>query len=160
MCILLNICRNVLDPFVWHMGWSLVSVKGDLQMHWQKHANCVVENPVMILLASEWLKHSIWSIFQDLSWFCRSSFEWNSAPFDVPDLYAKPGTPCDNYNGYCDVFQKCREVDPSGPLATLRRLLLSNESMESIRRWLNEQWIYMALLCLLISILVVLVLFF
>ncbi|CAL1285220.1 unnamed protein product [Larinioides sclopetarius] len=41
---------------------------------------------------------------------CKSSFEWNSSPYDVPDLYAKPGTPCDNYNGYCDVFQKCREV--------------------------------------------------
>ncbi|CAG2122119.1 unnamed protein product, partial [Medioppia subpectinata] len=58
---------------------------------------------------------------------CKSSFEWNSVPYDVPDLNAKAGTPCDNYNGYCDAFQKCREVDPSGPLATLRRLLLSNE---------------------------------
>ena len=54
----------------------------------------------------------------------RSSFEWNTSPYDVPDLYAKPGTPCDNYNGYCDVNQRCREVDPSSPLATLRRLLL------------------------------------
>ena len=44
--------------------------------------------------------------------FCifSSSFDWNMHPYDIPDLYAKPGTPCDNYNGYCDVFRKCREV--------------------------------------------------
>lgn len=71
---------------------------------------------------------------------CKSSFEWNHPPYDVPDLYAKPGTPCDNYNGYCDVFQKCREVDPYGPLATLRKLLLSTESMVSLRRWVLDNW--------------------
>ncbi|XP_077562411.1 disintegrin and metalloproteinase domain-containing protein 10-like [Haemaphysalis longicornis] len=71
---------------------------------------------------------------------CKSSFEWNHPPYDVPNLFAKPGTPCDNYNGYCDVFQKCREVDPSGPLATLRKLLLSTESMVSLRRWIFENW--------------------
>ena len=41
---------------------------------------------------------------------CRSSFELNDAPLDVPDMFSKPGTPCKNYKGYCDVFQKCREV--------------------------------------------------
>ncbi|XP_064471888.1 disintegrin and metalloproteinase domain-containing protein 10-like [Ornithodoros turicata] len=71
---------------------------------------------------------------------CKSSFEWNHPPYDVPDLYAKPGTPCDNYNGYCDVFQKCREVDPSGPLATLRKLLLSTETIVSLRRWVFDNW--------------------
>ncbi|KAH6931121.1 hypothetical protein HPB50_022245 [Hyalomma asiaticum] len=71
---------------------------------------------------------------------CKSSFEWNHPPYDVPNLFAKPGTPCDNYNGYCDVFQKCREVDPSGPLATLRKLLLSTESMVSLRRWISDNW--------------------
>ena len=60
---------------------------------------------------------------------CLSSFELNKAPLDVPDMFSKPGTPCNNYQGYCDVFQKCREVDPSGPLATLRKLLLSEQSI-------------------------------
>lgn len=40
----------------------------------------------------------------------RSSFDWNSPPYDIPDMFSKPGTPCNDYNGYCDVFQKCREV--------------------------------------------------
>ncbi|XP_017846933.1 disintegrin and metalloproteinase domain-containing protein 10 isoform X2 [Drosophila busckii] len=76
---------------------------------------------------------------------CRSSFEWNEAPFDVPDMYSKPGTPCNDYNGYCDVFQKCREVDPSGPLATLRKLLLSEESIATFKKWMQQHWYTVAL---------------
>ena len=34
----------------------------------------------------------------------------NAAPRDIPDMYSKPGTACNDYTGYCDVFQKCREV--------------------------------------------------
>lgn len=30
---------------------------------------------------------------------CKSSFEWNEVPYDVPDMFAKPGTPCNDYNG-------------------------------------------------------------
>lgn len=71
---------------------------------------------------------------------CMSSFEWNKPPYDIPDMYAKAGTPCNNYKGYCDVFKKCREVDPSGPLATLRGLLLSDESLASLQRWIVQHW--------------------
>ncbi|XP_022669722.1 disintegrin and metalloproteinase domain-containing protein 10-like isoform X3 [Varroa destructor] len=69
---------------------------------------------------------------------CKSSFEWNTPPYDVPDLFAKPGTPCDHYNGYCDVFQRCREIDPSGPLATLRKLLLSTRTISSLAQLLSH----------------------
>ncbi|XP_067137690.1 disintegrin and metalloproteinase domain-containing protein 10-like [Centruroides vittatus] len=88
---------------------------------------------------------------------CKSSFEWNSSPFDVPDLYAKPGTPCDNYNGYCDVFQKCREVDPSGPLATLRKLLLSTESIASLKRWVLDHWwgVILLFICVIIVLIII-----
>lgn len=79
---------------------------------------------------------------------CLSSFHWNTAPYDVPDMYAKPGTPCNDYNGYCDVFQRCREVDPSGPLATLRKLLLSDESIAGFKKWVLRHW-YAVLLILL-----------
>ncbi|XP_038223197.1 uncharacterized protein LOC119840581 [Zerene cesonia] len=79
---------------------------------------------------------------------CLSSFHWNTPPYDVPDMYAKPGTPCNDYNGYCDVFQRCREVDPSGPLATLRKLLLSDESIAGFKRWVLRHW-YAVLLILL-----------
>ena len=52
---------------------------------------------------------------------CRSSFQLNEMPFDVPDMYAKPGTPCNDYKGYCDVFQKCREVSSSRNVGTWER---------------------------------------
>lgn len=38
------------------------------------------------------------------------------------------------------MFQMCREVDPSGPLATLRKLLLSEESIASFKRWIIDYW--------------------
>ncbi|XP_076759487.1 disintegrin and metalloproteinase domain-containing protein 10 isoform X2 [Xylocopa sonorina] len=79
---------------------------------------------------------------------CLSSFMWNSPPYDIPDMFSKPGTPCNDYNGYCDVFQKCREVDPSGPLATLRKLLLSDESLATFRRWIVDHWYAAALIVL------------
>lgn len=92
---------------------------------------------------------------------CKSSFEWNAEPYNVPDMFSKPGTPCNDYNGYCDVFQKCREVDPSGPLATLRRLLLSEESIASFKKWVISNWyavslIIVAVFALLVSFLLVL----
>lgn len=34
----------------------------------------------------------------------------------------------------------CREVDPSGPLATLRKLLLSEESIASFKKWIIDYW--------------------
>ena len=30
--------------------------------------------------------------------------------FNVPFTKAVPGTPCNNFLGYCDVFHICREV--------------------------------------------------
>ncbi|XP_020711523.2 disintegrin and metalloproteinase domain-containing protein 10-like [Athalia rosae] len=86
---------------------------------------------------------------------CLSSFVWNSPPYDIPDMFSKPGTPCNDYNGYCDIFQKCREVDPSGPLATLRRLLLSDASLATFQRWIVDRWYAVAILVL--SVLVVLI---
>ncbi|BES95614.1 Disintegrin [Nesidiocoris tenuis] len=86
---------------------------------------------------------------------CKSSFLWNNIPYDIPDMFSKPGTPCNDYNGYCDVFQKCREVDPSGPLATLRKLLLSEQSIASFKRWVMDRWYYALLIvCSVILILV------
>ncbi|XP_053679448.1 uncharacterized protein LOC128730426 [Anopheles nili] len=87
---------------------------------------------------------------------CLSSFDWDEPPYDVPDMYAKPGTPCNDYNGYCDVAQKCREVDPSGPLATLRKLLLSEESIASFKKWILGNWYTVALIVTAVLVLLVL----
>eukprot|EP00794_Sanderia_malayensis_P019475 gene19475-21398_t len=39
------------------------------------------------------------------------------------NLDQSPGTPCDNYLGYCDIFDKCRKVDAEGPLSRLKNSL-------------------------------------
>ncbi|XP_049820176.1 disintegrin and metalloproteinase domain-containing protein 10-like isoform X2 [Aethina tumida] len=87
---------------------------------------------------------------------CISSFNWNDMPYDIPDMYSKPGTPCNDYNGYCDVFQMCREVDPSGPLATLRKLLLSEESIASFKRWVLDYWYVVAAVIAVVIVLLIL----
>jgi hypothetical protein len=48
-------------------------------------------------------------------------------------------------------------VDPSGPLATLRKLLLSEESIATFKKWITSNWyavafIVAAILALLVSI--------
>ncbi|XP_044743538.1 disintegrin and metalloproteinase domain-containing protein 10-like [Chrysoperla carnea] len=89
---------------------------------------------------------------------CISSFEWNQYPYDIPDMYSKPGTPCNNYNGYCDVFQKCREVDPSGPLATLRKILLADNNYQ---KYLWHYWyIFITIVFITIFLLVIVVKYF
>lgn len=156
------------------MVLNLANANKDQMIRQQNFANFAVGCLPMIALASEFCLDYFPKLFQyenrKINGFFlfffpsiqktetneRSSFEWNQSPYDVPDLYAKPGTPCDNYNGYCDVNQRCREVDPSSPLATLRRLLLSNESMASLKRWFNEQWFYIAVLILITVLILVL----
>lgn len=91
---------------------------------------------------------------------CVSSFEWNDMPYNIPDMFSKPGTPCNDYSGYCDVFQMCREVDPSGPLATLRKLLLSEESIASFKKWVMDYWYAVALIILAVIALLVRILYF
>lgn len=53
------------------------------------------------------------------------------------------------------MFQRCREVDPSGPLATLRKLLLSNESIASFKQWVLRHWY--AVLLILVAVIALLV---
>lgn len=104
-------------------------------------------------------------------------------------MFAKPGTPCNDYNGYCDVFRKCREVleayivnnvthtyrkknrvlcvkiffqvDPSGPIATLKKLLLSEENIASFKKWAFDHWYYCGFIfCSFILLMVSIFLFF
>ncbi|KAL4708304.1 hypothetical protein ACJJTC_007710, partial [Scirpophaga incertulas] len=52
---------------------------------------------------------------------CRSTAEF-AAEVGLPPggISLRPGSPCDNFQGYCDVFLKCRAVDAEGPLARLK----------------------------------------
>lgn len=60
---------------------------------------------------------------------CRSTSEF-ARLVGLPEggISLRPGSPCDNYQGYCDVFLKCRAVDAEGPLARLKNLLFNKVS--------------------------------
>lgn len=41
------------------------------------------------------------------------------------------------FQGYCDVFQKCRAVDAEGPLARLKNLLFNQDTLNSVAEWIT-----------------------
>lgn len=68
---------------------------------------------------------------------------------DIKELYKNldktlpkqfPGAPCDDYNGYCDVFLKCRAVDADGPLSRLKDKFFSKEAIMGYFEWIKEYW--------------------
>ncbi|XP_050970829.1 disintegrin and metalloproteinase domain-containing protein 10 isoform X2 [Labeo rohita] len=52
----------------------------------------------------------------------------------------QPGSPCNDFKGYCDVFMKCRLVDADGPLARLKKAIFNPELYTSIAQWIVEHW--------------------
>lgn len=55
----------------------------------------------------------------------------------VSGLKLRPGSPCNDFQGYCDVFQRCRQVDAEGPLARLKNLLFNKKTLISIKQWVT-----------------------
>ncbi|XP_055907029.1 disintegrin and metalloproteinase domain-containing protein 10 isoform X1 [Eupeodes corollae] len=72
---------------------------------------------------------------------CRSTSEFAHL-YGLPDggINLRPGSPCDNFQGYCDVFLKCRAVDADGPLVRLKNLLLNKETLLTVAQWVTENW--------------------
>ncbi|MEQ2202622.1 hypothetical protein XENOCAPTIV_009336 [Xenoophorus captivus] len=48
----------------------------------------------------------------------------------------QPGSPCNDFKGYCDVFTRCRLVDADGPLARLKKAIFNPELYENIADWI------------------------
>ncbi|CAK9824187.1 Disintegrin and metalloproteinase domain-containing protein 10 [Anthophora retusa] len=72
---------------------------------------------------------------------CRSTSEFAHI-VGLPEggISLRPGSPCDNFQGYCDVFLKCRAVDAEGPLARLKNLLFNKETLLTVAQWVTEYW--------------------
>ncbi|XP_043272222.1 disintegrin and metalloproteinase domain-containing protein 10 isoform X1 [Venturia canescens] len=72
---------------------------------------------------------------------CRSTSEFAQS-VGLPDggISLRPGSPCDNFQGYCDVFLKCRAVDAEGPLARLKNMLFNKETLLTVAQWMTEFW--------------------
>jgi len=76
---------------------------------------------------------------------CKSTGEWvESKKYEnrglIEKLSLRPGAPCDNFQGYCDVFLKCRQVDAEGPLVRLKNLLLNQKTLLTIAQWVTTYW--------------------
>ena len=52
-------------------------------------------------------------------------------------IYFILGSPCNHYQGYCDVFKRCRGVDEEEPLSRLNKTLLSNETLIDTGDWIK-----------------------
>lgn len=72
---------------------------------------------------------------------CRSTSEFSDKVGLPPGgISLRPGSPCDNFQGYCDVFLKCRAVDADGPLVRLMNLLLNKDTLITVAQWITEYW--------------------
>ncbi|XP_034045963.1 disintegrin and metalloproteinase domain-containing protein 10 [Thalassophryne amazonica] len=52
----------------------------------------------------------------------------------------QPGSPCNDFKGYCDVFNRCRLVDADGPLARLKKAIFNAVLYENIAEWIVVYW--------------------
>ncbi|XP_064554342.1 disintegrin and metalloproteinase domain-containing protein 10 isoform X1 [Drosophila montana] len=78
---------------------------------------------------------------------CRSTSEF-AAEYNIQPggISLQPGSPCDNFQGYCDVFLKCRAVDADGPLVRLKNLLLNRETLLTVAEWVTGNWYLVVLI--------------
>ncbi|KAM8877693.1 disintegrin and metalloproteinase domain-containing protein 10-like [Synchiropus picturatus] len=72
---------------------------------------------------------------------CSSSgsVKW-AEHFNNINITLQPGSPCNDFNGYCDVFSRCRRVDADGPLLRLRKVLFDTQLYETIVEWVVAHW--------------------
>lgn len=63
------------------------------------------------------------------------SLQWNKQ-FNGRTITLQPGSPCNDFRGYCDVFMRCRLVDADGPLARLKKAIFSPQLYENIAEWI------------------------
>ncbi|XP_050669592.1 disintegrin and metalloproteinase domain-containing protein 10 [Leptidea sinapis] len=72
---------------------------------------------------------------------CRSTADFaERVGLPAGGISLRPGSPCDNFQGYCDVFLKCRAVDAEGPLVRLKNLLLNKATLRTLQEWVTAHW--------------------
>ncbi|KAL4232593.1 Disintegrin and metalloproteinase domain-containing protein 10 [Mactra antiquata] len=62
------------------------------------------------------------------------------------------GTLCNNNQGYCDVFRRCRGADPDSPLVKLKRCL-TGECLAEIQEFVTKYW-WLVALCSVMAIVI------
>ncbi|XP_064596009.1 disintegrin and metalloproteinase domain-containing protein 10-like isoform X2 [Liolophura sinensis] len=64
----------------------------------------------------------------------------------VKAVQLPPGSPCRNYDGYCDVFYKCRQIDTEGALKRLLKFFGAS-GLAEIEQWIQQYWWAVLLMC-------------
>ncbi|XP_026468795.1 disintegrin and metalloproteinase domain-containing protein 10-like, partial [Ctenocephalides felis] len=78
---------------------------------------------------------------------CRSTSEFaHQVGLPPGGISLRPGSPCDNFQGYCDVFLKCRAVDAEGPLVRLKNMLFNKQVLLTLAQWVTEYWYFVVLM--------------
>ncbi|XP_050035654.2 disintegrin and metalloproteinase domain-containing protein 10-like [Dermacentor andersoni] len=60
----------------------------------------------------------------------------------------QPGSPCNDMRGYCDIFHKCRLVEPRGFLTRLQAFFFGGESVHTLYEFLAHHPIVSCLVVL------------
>uniref|UniRef100_A0A6Q2XAJ1 Disintegrin and metalloproteinase domain-containing protein 10 n=1 Tax=Esox lucius TaxID=8010 RepID=A0A6Q2XAJ1_ESOLU len=71
---------------------------------------------------------------------CSSTGSEKWIKFFDKKITLQPGSPCNDFKGYCDVFMRCRLVDADGPLARLKKAIFNPELYENIAEWIVAHW--------------------
>lgn len=72
---------------------------------------------------------------------CRSTSEFGlEVGLPAEGISLRPGSPCDNFQGYCDVFLKCRAVDAEGPLVRLKNLIFNKNTLNTVQQVVTDYW--------------------
>ncbi|KAH8022794.1 hypothetical protein HPB51_005159 [Rhipicephalus microplus] len=50
----------------------------------------------------------------------------------------QPGSPCNDMRGYCDIFHKCRHVEPRGFLTRLQGFFLGGQSVDTLYEFVAD----------------------
>lgn len=88
---------------------------------------------------------------------CMNNSKCSVANFIPGVNHLSPGTPCNKFTGYCDVFGKCRQVNEEGPLNRLTNLFFSAQTIQNLLDWFKKYPWAVALIC--IGVIMVMALF-
>ena len=61
------------------------------------------------------------------------------------NLMLAPGSPCQDYSGYCNFLNFCRRINDTGLLFQLTSALFSLDSFQSAWDWAQQNWYYVLL---------------
>lgn len=134
LCLKVGTPENGTFPGVWEE--CFVTLPGDLTVQ-QKEQLCYLackknDSDAVCYATNENLDSSnaLYALLQDVNQRKQSS----------GGIKLTAGSPCNNYQGYCDVFSRCRGVDNEGPLQRLKNLIFNEKTLANIKNWIIEYW--------------------